>query len=94
MGESCALTYVLMMFIGLVKGKTMQNEPEDKKKNAIAPQGIGLGLGLGIAIGTSLGIAMDNLALGIGMGVAIGVAFGTSMSVAISKKKSDEDNQE
>ena len=41
---------------------------------------MGLGIILAVVIGSTIGVAVHNLALGIGIGIAIGVGIGGLLS--------------
>ncbi|MBN1667432.1 MAG: hypothetical protein JW862_10095 [Anaerolineales bacterium] len=59
-----------------LKGKTMDQQPDQKKSN----QEFATWIAVGIAVGAGIGVAVDNIAIGIAIGLAIGVAIGTARS--------------
>jgi len=68
-------------------GKLSAYKSKLMKLYKLVPDGyyIAIFMPFGIAIGTSLGVAMKNLAIGVSLGLALGIAIGAGLNAKAKK---------
>lgn len=68
----------------------MSDEPREPERKASRKRSFNpLGLVMGVAIGTSLAVALDNIAVAVGVGAGVALVFGL---VSFTGDKNDSDD--